>query len=112
MKTIISKRQARTIAVVLYTVEKRAVAILLSLILLLACSYVYFLGTAVVQVVERKEIQHTIANVSSRIATLEVDYFNQKSRITEDLAVEMNFTTLAQKEYVDRTRYLGRAGVQ
>lgn len=112
MQQIISKKQIRTIAVVLYAVEQRAVTLLLAALVILAFSYVYFLGSAVVHVVERKEIQHTIANVSSRIATLEVSYFEQKSIVTENLAREMNFKTVAKKDFVDRTRYLGRASVE
>ncbi|QSH39504.1 hypothetical protein JXR01_00620 [Candidatus Kaiserbacteria bacterium] len=112
MQKIISKKQIRTVAAVLYAVEQRAVTLLLAALVVLAFLYVYFIGSAVVHVVERKEVQHTIANVSSRIATLEVDYFEQKSTITENLATEMNFKAVAQKDFVDRTRYLGRASVQ
>lgn len=112
MKQIISKKQTRALAVVLYHAEQRAVTILITAIVVLAFSYVYFLGSAVVHVVERKEVEQTIASASSRIATLEVDYFKQKGSITEDLVTTMNFKSVAQKEYVDRTRYLGRVSVQ
>ncbi|MBF05100.1 hypothetical protein CL644_00095 [bacterium] len=112
MQKIISKKKIRTVAAVLYVVEQRAVTLLLVALVILVFSYIYFLGSAVVYVVERKEVQRTIANVSSRIATLEVEYFKQKSIVTESLAEEMDFKPIAQKDFVDRTRYLGRAGVQ
>ena len=107
--TLLHRRHVRTIAFVLRTIEQRSVALLLIGIVLLAVLYIYFLGSAVVHVVERRETQHMTANVSSHVATLEEEYFEVKSTITDTLDTEMNFTTLAQKDYVRREQYLGRA---
>ncbi len=106
---LLHRRHVRTIALVLRTIEQRSVALLLCGIMVLGVLYVYFLGSAVVHVVERREIQQTIANVSSHVATLEGEYFDIKSNITNTLAYEMNFTALSEKEYVQRGQYLGRA---
>jgi len=112
MKKIISRKQIRAVVLVAQNIEQHAVLLLLGLIVSLAFLYIYFLGSAVVHVVERREIQNTIANVSSRIATLEVEYFQRKSNITGTLAMEMDFQPVESKQYIERSRYLGRADIR
>ena len=112
MNKLISNKQIRSLAIAAHNVEQHAVLILLGLTVGLAFLYIYFLGSAVVHVVERRETQNTIANVSSQIANLEDEYFKRKSNITGSLAVEMNFEPIESKQFVERSRYLGRADIR
>ncbi|PCI29615.1 hypothetical protein COB52_02330 [Candidatus Kaiserbacteria bacterium] len=102
----------KTAALIWRHVEQRVFLVLLVLTVGLALLYIYFLGTAVVNAVERKGIQQNIAQASSQIADLEVDYLERKSGISEDLIGTLGFSSIAQKEYVERTRYLGQASAQ
>jgi hypothetical protein len=106
------RRRAKAVAIILYTAERKAVGALLLCTIALALLYVYFLGSAVVHAVARKEVQQDIAQASSRIAELEVEYLQRKDRITRELASEMGFRSIAQKDYIERARYLGRADSQ
>lgn len=106
------RQRAKAIAIVLHNGEQKAAGILLVLTILLALLYVYFVGAAVVHAVARKEVQQNTAQASSRIAELEVDYLKRKNHITTDMASEMGFTRLAQKDYMERARYLGQANTQ
>ncbi|MBL4644556.1 MAG: hypothetical protein JKX80_01685 [Candidatus Pacebacteria bacterium] len=112
MKQKTFKQKAKTVAIILHTVQQRTVGLLLILTVLLGVLYIYFLGTAVVHAVERKETQSAIAQASSRIADLEVSYLKGKNKITLDLATDLGFSRIANKEYVERVRYLGRADIQ
>lgn len=103
------RTRVRTLAIALHHGEQRAAGVLLALTVVLAMLYVYFLGSAVVHAVARREVQQDIARTSSHVADLEGRYLQAKNRITEDMAHRMGFRSVAQKEYVERARFLGRA---
>ena len=106
------RNHARTAAFVLHSAQQRATSILLFGIVLFAFLYVYFVGSAVMHAVVRKEVQQEIAQTSSQIADLEVDYLQRKNAVTEDRAAELGYTHVAYKGYVERERYLGQANVR
>lgn len=106
------KSKTHTAAIALQTIEFHAVKILLAILIVLGLLYVYFLGSAVVHAVVRKEVQQDIAQASSRIAELEVAYLSRKNDVTAELASELGFTHVAHKSYLERSRYLGQANVQ
>lgn len=104
--------RTQTRALVLYRIQQRVIALLVLFAVVLVMLYTYFVGTAVVHAVVRKEVQQDIAEVNSRIAELEVSYLQQKNSVTHELAAEMGFSSVAQKDYVERARYLGRVDTQ
>jgi len=112
MKKKTHNQRAKAVVLILHNAQQQAVGLLLILTVLLSILYVYFLGTAVVHAVERKETQNNIAETHSRIADLEVNYLQGKDAITRDLASELGFRSVAAKDYVTRARYLGRADTQ
>ena len=112
MKTIQKINKRKVAALLLTNVVQRAVCLLLVALVLLGALYMYFLASAVVHAVVRKEVQHTIAEAHSRIADLEVSYLSRKNGITQEVASNLGFTSVAQKTYVERARYLGRATTQ
>ncbi|PCH92183.1 hypothetical protein COB18_00645 [Candidatus Kaiserbacteria bacterium] len=112
MHNIITRKRARAVALVLHKAEQQAVGVLLIGILALAFLYVYFVGTAVLHVVERREVQQSIAQEGSRVADLEVSYFKKKGAITFDAASSRNLQAIADKSYFERARYLGHAEIR
>jgi len=106
------RKQIKSIALVLDNAQHNAISLLLVLTLALAFLYIYFLGSAVVYAVERKEAQGNIADAKSRVADLEVNYLKKKNSITSDLATNLGFTSLSETRYITRARYLGRANTQ
>lgn len=105
-------KQVRAIALALHKGEKKAVGLLLILTFLLGFLYIYFLGSAVVHAVVRREVQTDLARINSEIADLEVDYLNRKNDATSELAYTMGLTRVDQKNFIERTRYLGQARTQ
>ncbi len=95
--------------VVAHRIEQRAVLLLLAVAVLLAGLYMYFVASAVVHAVVRKDVQDIIAQKHSEVAELEVAYLARKNEITTTRAEELGFTRIAQKSYVERARYIGRA---
>ncbi|MAZ67773.1 hypothetical protein CL652_03335 [bacterium] len=106
------RQRAKALAIVLHKGEQKAAGVFLVLTILLAVLYVYFVGTAVVHAVARKEVQQDLAQFNSRVAELEVDYLSRKNKVTTEMAVEMGLEELTRKDYVERARYLGRASAQ
>ncbi len=99
-------------ALALRSAEQKVTGLLFGLVVVLIASYIYFLASAVVFAVERKEVQDMSARVNSRIATLEVAYLQSKAAITEEKARDLGFVTVAHKRFVERARYLGQANAQ
>lgn len=94
---------------VLRLAERRAAFLLMALALALVVAYIYFLATAVVFAVEHKEVRHAMASAHSRIATMEVEYLHKKASITRNSATSMGLAHITTKDFVERTRYIGRA---
>ena len=108
MNTHLYKR-VRSIALATHKIEQQAVLLLFVAALVLGGLYVYFVASAVVHAVVRKDVQDDIARVHSEIAELEVVYLQHKDAITLGRANSLGFVTIADKVFIERTRYIGRA---
>lgn len=76
-----------------------------SLIFLLFASvivYIYGISMSIVNVVLREEFEHRIADVGSKVATLESEYLQKKEAIDLLTAEASGFTLVPGKEYVTR----------
>ena len=104
-----SKTQTLGLALKLKGLEERMILILTTLIVLFALSYVYFVGSAIVHAVVRKEVQDNVAGAHSEVAELEVVYLSQKNLATRSLAYKLGFTAVRAKRFAERHTTLGRA---
>ena len=65
--------------------------------------YMYFLSMSVVHVVLRKEINHSVAETSSQIATLEASYIESQHKVSDKIAALNTFTETDNKIFVSRS---------
>ncbi len=112
MQKVINTHYIQTALFILRSAEKKAIGLLLGLVVALVALYLYFLASAVVFAVEHKEVQFMTAQTNSQIATLEVAYLQKKSEVTEIMAESLGLTAVAHKTFVERARYLGQANAQ
>ncbi|PIT91093.1 hypothetical protein COU17_02275 [Candidatus Kaiserbacteria bacterium CG10_big_fil_rev_8_21_14_0_10_49_17] len=78
---------------------------LVTLCVLLLCAYAYFLGSSVVNVVVREEVELSIAKLNSNIGDLEFKYLQARDAISASAAQSMGLTS------VERTFYSTRPGI-
>jgi hypothetical protein len=64
--------------------------------------YMYFLSMSVVHVVLRKEINRSVAETSSQIATLEASYIESQHKVSDKIAALDTFTETNSKIFVTR----------
>jgi|GEM_PF-1090231 len=64
--------------------------------------YMYFLSMSVVHVVLRKEINRSVAETSSQIATLEASYIESQHKVSDKIAALNTFTETNSKIFVTR----------
>ena len=76
-----------------------AAGLLVALVLL----YMYFVSTAIVHVVMRKEMDRDIRNLQTQIAALETTYINAQHAVSADIAALQGFTKTPDKIFLDRT---------
>lgn len=64
--------------------------------------YVYFVNSAIINVVERQKIEKEIASINSRISDLESSYIVLNRKINLDYALSAGFVKLAKEKYIYR----------
>jgi len=80
----------------------------LSLVLMLVSLYVYFIGSSIVNVLVRKEINQEIAATNSRISDLESQYLAQQNAINLAYARSLGFEDIENKQFVSSEQVLGK----
>ncbi len=65
--------------------------------------YMYFLSMSVVHVVLRKEINQSVAETSSQIASLEASYIESQHKVSDKIAALNTFTETNDKIFVSRS---------
>lgn len=73
------------------------------LIVIFASMYMYFVSSAIVNVVLREEIEGEIVKIHSEVGELESKYLTLENNITMDTALAMGFVKVADKKFVTRT---------
>jgi hypothetical protein len=74
-----------------------------SLLVVLLCSYVFFLNSAVRNVVQREKFAIKIAEINSKLSDTESNYIVLKNGITLDLAYSLGFQTVQNPVFVSRS---------
>ena len=64
--------------------------------------YMYFLSMSVVHVVLRKEINRSVSETSSQIASLEASYIASQHKVSDKIAALNTFTETSNKIFVTR----------
>jgi len=86
-------------------VEKaRNIALLgaIATILTMVGAYAYFVNQAVLNVVERENLDTKIAEITSKISTMESEYIKKIDEINKDLAYNMGYREPKVTKFVSR----------
>lgn len=84
------------------TTQKVLLRILLSTAIVLSISYVYLIGNITFNIVARKSLETTIANLSSEVDRLDLAYLNKVNEIDKDYALANGFVENHQNIFVSR----------
>jgi archaellum component FlaF (FlaF/FlaG flagellin family) len=82
--------------------RKKALIALVSLFVMFAGLYAYFLQNTVMSVVERKALDTEIASLHSQIGDAVYNYSASVSEVTIDKAVALGFSPVDEATYVTR----------
>jgi hypothetical protein len=66
-------------------------------------SYGYCVRGAIVNIVERQNIESDLSVLNTKVAGLEAEYIKAKSAITPELAANLGFISQANKKFVVKT---------
>lgn len=80
----------------------------MSVIILLAGLYGYFVSKSIINIIIREEIEQDLARVNAHMSSLEFDYIKKKNTINLELAYEMGFMDVQNKKFVTRKSLLGK----
>ena len=94
--------QRRAIAVP-FVLEKRALTVLASGLLLLVILYSYFVMLSVSHVALREQILYDSEKLASEVASLEQEYLARSVLITEETALAHGFTRSKRQLFVERS---------
>ncbi len=82
--------------------RERIFTVLAIAIVLFASSYVYFIHSTIVNVVEREKILKDIREKSTTVSTLESKYFTEKNKVNIELAHAKGFQDSEVSSYISK----------
>jgi hypothetical protein len=82
--------------------QKILLRILLSLVVVLSISYIYFIGNITFNVIARKSLETSLANLSSEVNKLDLVYLNKINEIDKDYAIANGFVENRHNIFVSR----------
>lgn len=82
--------------------EQRYLYIASAVLVALFVLYTYFVSATVMHVVLRKEIDHQISDMHSRISSLEAEYIAAQHAVSADIALLPGFVEASDKIFIDR----------
>jgi hypothetical protein len=82
--------------------SKTVIWCLFALIFLSVISYGYFVRLAVVNIVDRQEMEKEIAVTRSKVLELESEYVKAKSEVTEEIARGRGFVLASSRKFIDK----------
>jgi len=86
--------------------ERRSIAVLSGLLLLLSLVYVYSVMTSVMHVAAREEFSIEATRLSAEVARLEAEYLSRTQFITESYAKDHGFVALSGRTFVEKVESL------
>lgn len=94
--------------------SQRTFWIIISAIIFIIFSYLYFLSTTVMHVTMRQQSERKLSDMTANIATLESQYVDLTSNINIEHAYALGFkdTTSDQTQFVKRSATLGTLGMR
>ncbi|HEY4488323.1 MAG TPA: hypothetical protein VJB97_02305 [Candidatus Paceibacterota bacterium] len=85
-----------------HPLEQAVFRVLCVLLAVLFCSYFYFVGLSVINVIARKEAAVGSDSLESTISEMEKEYFALNTTVTEGSAASLGLKEIAATDYVYR----------
>ena len=82
--------------------ERKAFWYLVLFVVFFSGFYIYFVNSAIINVVERQKIEREIASIGSRVSDLETSYLSLNNKINFDYALSLGFVKVEKEKYVYR----------
>ncbi len=82
--------------------QKILLRVLLSLVILLSACYVYLIGNITFNVIARKSLEASVANLSSDVNKLDLVYLNKVNEIDKEYATANGFVENRHNIFVSR----------
>jgi hypothetical protein len=73
----------------------------LSMLIMVFCTYVYFVSSAIAHVVMRKEVDSNIGELSTKVSDLEARYIEMQHTVSTDIAAKKGFVIADSKIFID-----------
>ena len=89
--------------------ERTILRVLLAALLALACTYLYFVGASVLNVIARKEALAQTTSLATAVAAMERDYFAASQAVTPQAGGPLGLAPVANTSYVYRPGVVGDA---
>lgn len=83
--------------------------IVIAVLLLLACTYVYFVGASILNVIARKEALMETARLTGAVSALEREYFLVAKGVTPEAGERLGLAPVSKTVYVRRPGVVGDA---
>ena len=82
--------------------ERRAIAVMGLLLIIISVVYVYSVMTSVMHVAAREELSRDATRLSAEVARLEAQYLSRTESITESWARDHGYVSLADRTFVEK----------
>jgi hypothetical protein len=90
------------ILVIEHPYERAALSLLLGVLGVLVCAYLYFVGASVLNIMARKEAGADLERTRTSIAQMEEQYFALSKSITSESARTLGLAPVSETSYVYR----------
>lgn len=86
-----------------YKDESRLFYSALAVLVIAVCAYMYFVSSAIANVVMRKEADTHIAELTTKVGELEAEYIERQHTISSEIASLQGFVVTDTKIFIDKT---------
>jgi len=88
---------------IIYKEESKLFYVAVISLLSMFFAYIYFVSSAVVDVVMRKEVDDQITQMSTRISHLETSYIEIQHSVSSDIATHKGYVAVSTKTFIDKS---------
>jgi len=94
-----------------YQWETTLLRVLLGMLALLTCAYLYFVGASVLNVIAHKEADVRSTQLETSIGTLEGQFYSLSQELTPEAGSTLGLSAITGQSYVYRHGNVGQANV-
>ncbi len=85
-----------------HPLERSVFRMLMGVLLVLACAYVYFVGATILNVIAKKDALAQTAALATAVSTLEREYFSLSQKVGPEDGIRLGLSPVSDTAYVHR----------